>query len=74
MQISMKYFKTKIVFNKNPVENTGQCLHFKVYATRLIRSNYLFNEITQENKNKNNNNNNNKKKNKQTKTKIKIIE
>ncbi len=23
MQISMKHFVTKIVFNKNPVENTG---------------------------------------------------
>ena len=26
MQISMKQFKTKIVFNKNPVENTGHDL------------------------------------------------
>ena len=26
MRISMKYLKTKIVFNKNPVENTGHCV------------------------------------------------
>ncbi len=26
MQISMKHFLTKIVFNKNQVENTGLCV------------------------------------------------
>ena len=34
MRISMKYCKTKIVFNKNPVENTGHHLLLKQYYTR----------------------------------------
>ena len=32
MQILMKYFKTKIVVNKNPVENTG---HIFMYPNGL---------------------------------------
>ena len=39
MQISMKHFKTKIVFNKNPVENTGHNIFKKP-------SNYFCDEMT----------------------------
>ena len=35
MQILMKNFMTKIVFNKNPVENTGQYVSYNVEETPL---------------------------------------